>query len=248
MTKSGREAVRETAKSKSAEVKAAHKSSRSSAARSGVAHSSIAARAPEQIAPRARGATRARLLDAALQLFAEQGFDGTAVRDLEEAAGLAAGRGSFYRHFESKEAVLAAVLARETTRLEQLRDLRQRAVRGTLGDLRAETLLEFRLVLGALDETRYLLNILARESGRFPDLMEQLSSQLIDESRELHAQNFLEGINNGAIKVTDAQALTAVIESALIGYHLTKTYFGKPPAGIDQERFIGALANLMFGE
>src|SRR5262245_65363759 len=52
--------------------------------------------------------TRERILDAALDLFIERGVDGTTVSDIERAVGLAAGTGSFYRHFRSKDDVLVA--------------------------------------------------------------------------------------------------------------------------------------------
>src|SRR5690606_29197695 len=80
------------------------------------------------------GSTRDSLIDAGLTLFAEKGFDGTSVKDLEAAVGLSPGRGSFYRHFESKEALMEAVIRREADRLRAIRDMQQRAVSGTLGD------------------------------------------------------------------------------------------------------------------
>ena len=53
---------------------------------------------------------REELLDAAEQLFLDQGFHGTSVDDLGAAAGIS-GPG-LYRHFASKDAVLMAVLDR----------------------------------------------------------------------------------------------------------------------------------------
>lgn len=62
---------------------------------------------PKAAAPPARGrdggATRTRITAAALQLFAERGIDGTSVRDIALAAGVA--EGALYRHFPSKEAL-----------------------------------------------------------------------------------------------------------------------------------------------
>lgn len=51
--------------------------------------------------------TRDKILDAALGLFASQGFDGTAVPEVARAAGIATG--SIYRHFASKEALVNAL-------------------------------------------------------------------------------------------------------------------------------------------
>lgn len=51
-----------------------------------------------------------RILDAALALFAEKGFDATAVPEIAIAAGV--GTGTIYRHFETKEALGNAVWQR----------------------------------------------------------------------------------------------------------------------------------------
>jgi TetR/AcrR family transcriptional regulator, repressor of fatR-cypB operon len=57
-------------------------------------------------APRPEG-KEAAILDAALALFAERGFHGTAVPLVAERAGV--GAGTVYRYFESKEALVNAV-------------------------------------------------------------------------------------------------------------------------------------------
>ena len=53
---------------------------------------------------------RARLLHAATDLFARQGFHATGMSDLEQATGL--GRSSLYHYFASKEALLVAIVQR----------------------------------------------------------------------------------------------------------------------------------------
>src|SRR5579859_5546698 len=57
---------------------------------------------------RRRRETRSRLLIAALKLMAEKGMEGVAINEITEEADV--GFGSFYNHFESKEAIYAAVL------------------------------------------------------------------------------------------------------------------------------------------
>ena len=51
---------------------------------------------------------RARLLEAGVQTFSKSGFNGCSVQDITDAAGVP--KGSFYNHFESKEALGAAAL------------------------------------------------------------------------------------------------------------------------------------------
>src|SRR2546430_12557852 len=50
--------------------------------------------------------TRERILDAAMDLFAQEGFMGTTITDIERRVGPPARTGSLYRHLPSKEALL----------------------------------------------------------------------------------------------------------------------------------------------
>src|SRR5919198_5641495 len=58
---------------------------------------------------RRREQTRGKLVDAARSLFARQGVDNTRINEITEEADV--GFGSFYNHFDSKEAIVEAVLA-----------------------------------------------------------------------------------------------------------------------------------------
>lgn len=57
---------------------------------------------------KAKADRREALLDAAARLFAERGFAGVSIEDLGAAAGVSGP--AVYRHFENKQAVLAALL------------------------------------------------------------------------------------------------------------------------------------------
>lgn len=62
---------------------------------------------------------RQQLLDLALELFAEHGFEGTTVRDIATAAKVT--DGLIYRYFESKEALLAEVVGQARDRIQLVR-------------------------------------------------------------------------------------------------------------------------------
>jgi AcrR family transcriptional regulator len=64
---------------------------------------------------RRRSATRARLLDGALEVFAERGFHGASVEDICERAGFT--RGAFYSNFASKDELVLALFQATTDRL-----------------------------------------------------------------------------------------------------------------------------------
>ncbi len=67
---------------------------------------------------RHKARTRDALLDAALELFGERGYDDTTVDEIAAAAGVS--RRTFFRYFPTKEAV---VFARQAERLESFREL-----------------------------------------------------------------------------------------------------------------------------
>ena len=52
--------------------------------------------------------TKQRILDEALAMFAERGFDGTSMRELAETLGL--GKSALYKHYASKDAIWSSML------------------------------------------------------------------------------------------------------------------------------------------
>ncbi|WP_428309188.1 TetR/AcrR family transcriptional regulator [Hydrocarboniphaga sp.] len=77
------------------------------------ARKSLANATPDEAEREPRGArrkreTREKLLEAAFRLMAERGMDAVAINEITEAADV--GFGSFYNHFESKEAIYAVVM------------------------------------------------------------------------------------------------------------------------------------------
>jgi len=54
--------------------------------------------------------TKEKILDAALELFAQDGYVGTNLKDIADAVGIV--KSALYKHFESKEAIWGAVMDR----------------------------------------------------------------------------------------------------------------------------------------
>ena len=68
---------------------------------------------------RAGDETRAQILDVALRLFTERGYEGTSIRDLSDALGMT--KSALYYHFPSKEAIVMAVVDERRGELEELK-------------------------------------------------------------------------------------------------------------------------------
>ena len=119
--------------------------------------------APEPAAPARRSAVERRILDAALRLCAERGFDGTSVQGIVEAAEVT--KGALYHYFDSKDDLLYEIyhslIARQLGDLDAVlaRGLPPReAVRGVLTGL-------IRSTAEHIDEAK----VFAREKDRLDD-------------------------------------------------------------------------------
>lgn len=182
------------------------------------------------------GDTRTRILDAALDQFMARGVDAVAVTDLEKAAGLSAGSGSFYRHFRSKRDVLAAVVAREIDRAQA-----RLAADMPAADLETD----YRHALDSLVAMHALITLLVREGHRLPEV-ERIREVLAEGGARIDADDLRARMAAGTIPERDAEAVATAVMMSLVGYHLAEQFFGTP-VGVDRSRFVKALASLVGG-
>src|SRR5689334_13659341 len=106
------------------------------------------------------GASRDRLLSAAMDLFAEQGFRNTTVGDIEARAGLAPRSGALYQYFSSKEEVLRAGILRQVEELGRVLPVMDLL---PLADLRSEVIMLGRWSLQDLARREPLDRLLRQE-------------------------------------------------------------------------------------
>jgi len=178
--------------------------------------------------------TRERLLDTALSQFVARGIDGVTVTDLEQGAGLSPGSGSFYRHFRSKEDVLAAVVDREINR----------ALERRLAEPTGASLVEhYAWALDNLDRMRALIALLVRDGARLPHL-DRIQTVLAEGGSRIDASDLSARMSRGEIPDRDADAVASVVLFAVVGHHLAERFFGGP-VGVTRERFAAALASLV---
>jgi AcrR family transcriptional regulator len=123
-------------------------------------------------------ATRERLMSAAMALFAERGFDGTSVGEIERTAGLAPRSGALYQHFKGgKEDLLRCAIEHELTAIDEFGSVMAML---PLGDLRAEFTLLARWNLGSLERRSELARFVRRDGARLPpELREELYERLV---------------------------------------------------------------------
>ncbi|MFJ4657069.1 TetR/AcrR family transcriptional regulator [Nocardia sp. NPDC088792] len=182
------------------------------------------------------GSTRERLLNSALKLFADKGFAGTTVGDIEGDAGLTPRGGGFYRHFQSKEEVLAAAVDTHIREISQ----GQAAVLGLLplGDLRSELTLVCRWLLGAIEQQRDLFRVVERDGDRFPELRDHFRVNLIDAAHLAAVQFTCRWAAETSHPARDPEASATVMIGAVFNYARTQWTYSQPPLGVDRDRFV----------
>ena len=190
-----------------------------------------------------RRSTRQRILTDAMRLFGEQGYAATTIAQIEEAAGLSPGSGSLYRHFSSKADLLAEGVRQQiATGADLITFIRDQA---TVADssTRERLALVARAGLRRLDQERDLNRLLVRDLARFPDLLAEMREEEIQRVYRVVAAWLPEQAGPDAGQ-HDWTALAAVLIGAVSHYWLLCDVFGEHPAGIDEDRYLAALAEL----
>lgn len=177
---------------------------------------------------------REEIMDAAIALFAEQGYGETSVQAIAEGAGIAAG--TVYLYFPGKEELLQECLRRFHEGLAlRIRDLvgpvLARAGRGEPVDLdrTIDQVLEATLAHGL--ENRALCEICTRHISE---------AQMLESRRQFVgflAELFAEGSRAGVLDVADPE-MTAYLVDAAIGGTLSTAIALNDPA--DPERLLRA--------
>ncbi len=179
--------------------------------------------------------TRDRILNEALRLFAEQGYTGTSVASIEEAAGLSPRSGGLYTHFGTKEQVLSTAVARAVETAETGFAL---APMLSLGNLEAELMLIARGSLVLLDNWRNLIRVIITEHDKFPAVMSEARERLFEPARRFLATWLAEKAAPDTPD-RDYAAITAIWLGALENYWAATRFYDDQPFGIDEDRFVG---------
>src|SRR5262245_46633848 len=131
--------------------------------------------------------TRRQILDTALTLFRERGFDETTIRDIAARAGLSLGAAYYY--FKSKEAIVGAYY--DYVQQEHL--TRARAAFAGESDLRARLRAALHIKIDIMREDRRLLRALFRYAGD-PDHALSWFGPATREQRQLSITVFAEAM------------------------------------------------------
>ena len=185
--------------------------------------------------------TPERLLQAATRLFADAGYEATTVGDIEAAVGLVPRRGTLYKHFASKEALLHAVVDARVREADAFLALAEAATAHDLGALSDGELSELigevgRGFLRQLDNHRDLTRIVEHDGERFPEIRERIRTEVIRPGYQAVAHTLADFAPSG----TDAPAHAALLLAALTGLRRTAWTFGSTAYNLSDRRALDA--------
>lgn len=177
--------------------------------------------------PRWRRRAEARpddILDAALACFLEEGFAGATVERIARGAGLS--KGAVYLYFESKEAMLVALIRRSVRALAEAVAARLDA-EGEGGDpvmaLR-EAAAQFGVLL--TDAKMFAApRIVLAEAGRFPQLAEIYRREVLDIAMPALGRLIERAKKSGAFRDVDARTAVRSLVGGMFVEALWRSYF-----------------------
>ncbi|HEU4882008.1 MAG TPA: TetR/AcrR family transcriptional regulator [Longimicrobium sp.] len=197
---------------------------------------------PDSTDPRPKRSPAAeRILREAMRLFAERGYERTSIADIQAAAGLAPGSGALYKHFPSKEAVLAAGMEDFVEGAERAREL----IRTVPGPAEDALGVLGRAAMQMLTDDRDVLRIVWRELEQFPALRDEVRERRMQGTYAAIADWLRERDARGELRVEDPDATAAVLLGALTSFKLFQALFDESPVGVDDERFVRAWLRVM---
>lgn len=187
--------------------------------------------------------TRARLIAAAIRLFADQGYEATSVGQIEEAVGLVPRRGTLYKHFGSKEDLLRAAI---DDRVAQAAAFLDRAEHTYAADLSALSPSDLHTLVRAfgqgflteIDSHRDLTRIVEHEGERFVDLRDRIRREVIVPGYRAVTRTLARLAPPGV----DAAAHAALLLAALTGLRRTAWTFGAGAYRVSDARALDAWA------
>jgi AcrR family transcriptional regulator len=176
---------------------------------------------------------RGEILDAALSVFGDKGYEAGTMREIAARVGVS--EPAIYRHYESKEAILADIVATAGDRIAgEARESLRGVTRANIADMLYQ-LIELRLKqkrqgmrAGAPGNVMHVLFHAAPHSETFGNLMRlHVGQPLVNEVRELIPRVDAEfGIERSAAEL---DAKVRVFMSLFAGYFTTSLVFSAPP-------------------
>lgn len=168
--------------------------------------------------------TKQKIIEKALELFSERGYDSVSVGEIAQAVGIKAP--SLYNHYPSKQAIFEAIVASTAERYQRDTDKIQIHVEDDRRDASAfvhiteealfqkvRQIFEYSLHDDVIRRFRKMMTI---EQFRSPELGAMYSQRYVDRVVQYHAGIFRELIQAGEIREEDPQTLAMLYAAPVI--------------------------------
>ncbi|WP_017306817.1 TetR/AcrR family transcriptional regulator [Spirulina subsalsa] len=167
--------------------------------------------------------TRTRILQAALHLFAQQGYDGTTTRDLAAAAHVA--EGTLFRHFTNKKAILVEVATQGW--VDILTDLLTEL--SEMGSYKAVAQVMRRRML-RMNENSDLMRVCFFEAQFHPDLRDRIQTEVIEKMTDVAEAFFETAMERGIYRRMNPRVVAQVFLGMFTIAGFSKATIGEPQA------------------
>jgi AcrR family transcriptional regulator len=188
--------------------------------------------------------TRDRLLDAAIALFARQGYTSTSVAEIQQACGLSPGSGALYKHFPSKKALLQEATRRQ---VEQMGAMQDEYDRTRASDAKSALRQGAEQIWASIENNSQLLRVMFREPEALDDLIDDLWSAVAATAYRRTGRALSAAKDAGVSQVEDPEATSTVLVAALAYLPIVQMLIRRTPGNVDTDRFREAWLRLAEG-
>ena len=184
------------------------------------------------------------LLDAAMAVFAEQGFAGAKMEDIARRAGVS--KGTVYLYFASKEALIEGIIQRAVApiasgALPQLAAFE--------GDPRLPITMLLKTIAGLLSDPAKLAipRLFLREGMNIPGIADIYRRDVLDKAMPVLTGLVERGVASGHLRAVDPDLTVRSIVGPLIAHVALSEIFGiRPEDGLALDRLIDNHLDILF--
>lgn len=167
-------------------------------------------------------ARKKQIIDIAMKLFSEQGFDGTSTRQIADAAGV--NEAIIFRHFKTKEDLYWAVLADRMERTGRNRRIRE--LLESNGETREVMVAIAEAMLDRTSDDTAMTRLLLYSALRNRDLSERFFQTYAQENFELMAEFIRRRIEESKFRAVDPMIAARSFLGMIIYHYLVQEVFG----------------------
>ena len=160
--------------------------------------------------------TRAKIIQAASDLFAERGYAGTSTRAISEQAGV--NEVTLFRHFGTKEN-----LAKEIMSQFGGQAIAEKMIQHLSGDYQQDLLLIGKTILQVMRERNDVMRMAICEAGHFPEFQE-IVAENPRQLRLMLASYFQSQTDRGAIRQSHAELLAQAFLGTFFSYTVLRGF------------------------